>query len=431
MKFILLTSTMLFTASLFSQVTLKSNGKVVKELSCDMTNVDMTVTIPKEAQNYEKFGIYIERFGTDNYDKVSLDYEWTNYVRKGFHKGYQKAEIQGKSTLTYKLVDGEKSDFSYGWNSTYRLSDVCDDKFRDYENVYHRITYSGATHTGWKWENDKQVKTYEWTTIKYDYFKLTIGPVDSYSYNTTGNMGVPKIMLAKGDVETSDTDNSIEMTVYANKAGTVDMGGAPSESISNGVTIKIAEFPSSNKATIMSGIEADIIRRSNYYYTNYLKPQGPFLFMHNNDRVIHMGAVLGAKVGGEEKKPTSKLGAIKGKLGAAYGVGGTNTDKAKEDIQIMIDNSSQYFNWTKETLNGVEFDILEVDIYDKKQTQLNAKKNPELKPNEKGNSKKLKYYVYQKGDTVYVIGMGQTGSATQLDEAKEAWTSFPKSVKIK
>jgi hypothetical protein len=328
-------------------------------------------------------------------------------------------------------VDGEKSDFSYGWNSTFRLSDVCDDKFRDYENVYYRITYSGATHTGWKWENDKQVKTYEWTTIKYDYFKQTVGPIDPYVYNATGNLAVPRAILAKGDVSARDADNSVQMEFYTEKEGKVNMGEAPSESIRNGLTIKIAEFPSSNKATIMSGIEADIIRRSNYYYTNYLKPQGPFLFMHNSSRVIHPGAVLGAKVGGEEKKSKSKFGALAGKIGSAYGLGGTNVEKSKEDIQIMIDNSSQYFSWTKETLNGIEYDMLEVAIYDKVQMQLDTKDNPRLRDNEKENSKKLKYYVHQKGDTVYVIGMAQTGSAEQLDEAKEIWSSFPKSVKIK
>jgi hypothetical protein len=430
MKFILVTISMLFTASLFSQVTLKSNGKVVKELSCDMTNVDMTLTIPVEAQNYDKLLVLVERFPSEEYNEISLDYKWSNYGSKGYNQVYQKAEVLSKSSLTFKLADEENDGLS-NWEREYKLSDFCDDKFRYYENVYYRIRYSGATHAGWKWENEKQVKTYEWTVIKYDYFKLTVGPIDPYVYNTTGNLGVPRAILLKGDVSASDADNSVQLKVYAEKEGEVNMGEAPSESISNGVTIRIAEFTSSNKATIISSIEADIIRRSNYYYRNSLKPQGPFFFMHDKDRVIHMGAILGAKVGGEEKKSKSKFAAITGKLASAYGVGGVNTDKALEDIQNMIDNSSQYFNWTKETLNGLEYDILEIAIYDKSQTQLDSKKNPELKPNEKENSKKLKYYVLQKGDTVYVIGMAQTGSSMQLDEAKEIWTSFPNSVKIK
>lgn len=431
MKIKLITTCLLFSASLFSQITLKNNGKVVKELTCDMTKVDLTLTLPKEAQNYERFEILIERYRSEDYDKISLDYEWTSYRNKGFYKNYSSADIKGKSIMNYTLLDGEKSDFSYGWHNKFNLSDVCDDKFRDYENVYHKITYFGATHTGWKWENDKQVKTYEWSVISHDYFKLKIGTIDPDSYNTTGNIGIPKTMLSKGDVQVRDEDNSIQMEVYEEKEGTMDMGGAPSESITNGTTVKVAEFSGTSKATIMAGIEADIIRRSNYYYTNYLTPQGPFLFMHNKDRLIHMGAVLGAKAGGTESKSNSKFGALKGKLASAYGVGGVDTDKAKEDIQKMIDNSGEYFTWTKETVNGIEYDVLEVAVYDKKQTELNGKKNPALKSGEKENSKKLKYYVHQKGESVYVIGMAQTGSATQLEKAKDVWNNFPASVKIK
>lgn len=426
-KITLLTFSAVMAVSLNAQIELKSDGKKVEKLTCAMKQVDLRVYLPQEVKNYDIIDVQLYRHTDSKMEKIT--YETQIIPGRGninYSNVYYKEKFQSWDYIDFKLIDGDKSDMSIGRAYDYSLSDICNYPLRDFSTAYNRIVIVGGVHNGWTYENGNKVKTYDFSTLKEYSFVHEIGAIDKNIYNPTFDIGMERLEMEDLTMDLNGDDNSLNYSLFVSEegGGEMDFGAPPSEQISNSVLIKLLSTKNADVNTVKKGIEQQLIIFSNYYYafSNY---ELAFQFKHfqHDEVVVYEGAVAGSNSSGGAGKG---LGALKNQLGA-----GGSTEKTKETITAMLENPSPYFNWGKTTINGVEYEVLNIPVYDQNQTTLNSSKCAEIKSAEKNNSKMYKILIKEKNGVVYVAGIVQTGDAKLTELAKELITKFEKTLVTK
>lgn len=397
-----LSAALLIGFSAIAQIELKSNGKKVEKLTCGMNQVDLRVYLPKEAKNFDIIDVQLHRHTDEKMEKITFETE----VIPGrgnlcFSNVYYKEAFSAWEYIDYKLIDGESSDIMLG-SLYYSLDEVCKYPKRNFEKTYNKIRIVGGVHKGWTYENGEKVKTYDFSTIKEYSFVHEIGAVDPNSYNSSFEIGMARLTLEGLYEDLNGDDNSLNYTLHSSEEAeeSFDFGAEPSENVSNSIFIKLLSSKELDLNTIKKSIEQQIIISTNYYYS-FSDVEIVFPFNLTNDQnIVYEGAVA------------------KG-------------NKAKSTAESMIKDPTPYFVWSKKTYNGEEYSVLEIPVYDQKQTKLNSAKSSEVKSEEKENTKIYRVLLKEKNGVVYVAGIAQTGSSKLTANAKTLIENFEKSITIK
>jgi len=395
-----LLAALLIGLSATAQIELKSNGKKVDKLTCGMNQVDLRVYLPKETKNFDIIDIQLHRHMDQKMEKIT--FETQEIPGRGnlcYSNVYYKEAFSTWEYIDFKLIDGEKSDITLG-SLYYTLDDVCKHPTRDFENTYNKIKIVGGVHNGWTYENGQKVKTYDFSTVKEYSFVHEIGAIEANNYNPSFEIGMARITLEGLYQNLNEEDNSVNYTLHSSEEAeeSFDFGAAPSENVTNSIFIKMLTSKGLDVNTIKKSIEQQIIISTNYYYS-FSDVEITFPFNLTNDQtIVYEGAIA------------------KG-----------NKTKAES----MIQNPTPHFVWVKETYNGNEYSVLDIPIYDKKQTKLNSSKSPEIKSEEKDNTKIFRVLLKEKNGVVYVAGIAQTGSSKLTSDAKQLIEKFDKTITIK
>lgn len=404
MKNLILILLLLVVRTNYGQFIVTNNGKVVTELTCDMNDLRMTMPIPSNYKSYDKILVTIGQYRPNG--GILFDYVYDIQ--------FNTAYFDGKNKIDLMLLDSEgKSDLYTGWYVYYSLSKPCFDGNRDFIMLENKVKILGGKHTGWEWKEDKKVKTYTYDVLKTYSINHTIGELANHFYGPKQLFKINQFSKENTEVSNYDDKQYVEYSApNANSSsGNVSSMGGPPANTKNGKIYLVSQVFNSNETTaeaVQKGLEFLLIRQANI---NFQVNGVNIPFDHISNFMIHHywpNLIAGVK----EKKETgdteesgkgiNKFKNITGSFGSSFKSGPTK-DEARAEIEKMLSNTGAYFTWGTKSLDGTVFKYIELDVYEKKQTSSYDSGVKYVKQEEKGNTRKLRFYIGEKeGNTIAI-----------------------------
>ncbi len=408
-------------------IKLTNNGSEVKELNCDMKDVKLTVNFSTSAKEYDVVDVVIKRFSSKDFKQTPLDY----YFKK--HMAYEyrlSKESINKGSKTFHLVNNDESDLFVGYYNYYRLSEACDYSLREFEKLYNVIYVVGGTHSGYEWKDNKKVKTYDWSTIHTMEFVHILGAVSNEIKSSNGNFSISRTITNAFDYNDYGDGEMIELDSKqsANSGGTLDLGTGQSTGRPATVYAKLMAFENQSLEAVKKNLEQQLIAQANYYYGMAIEP----IFESDEIKKMVTPSLVVGSNSGESSSASggSKLKGLGKKIGSAYNLNSGASEKNKEALKTMIENSGKYFNWESETINGVTYQTVKLNYADKQHFELDGSKNPKYKSDREKFEREYKILIAEKDGVILVLFAKQKGDADFTGQVKNDYINVFSTVKM-
>lgn len=405
---------------------ISNNGKEVKQVECDMKDVKLTVNFSKSAKEYDVVDIVIKRFPTKDYSQIPLDY----YIKK--HMAYEyrlSKESIDKGTHSFHLVNGDKSDLFVGYYNYYRLNEACNYNLRDFETLYNVVYVVGGTHSGYEWIDNKKVKTYDWSTIHTMEFEHKIGPVSNEITSIEGNFSLSRNLIESFDFDDYGDGEMMELRSKetTSGSGTIDMGSGEKTGRPASIYAKVMAFENRTIEEVKKNLEQQLIARSNYYYAKGIDPifkSDELKDMVSPSLIVTLDESNSGGSGG------SKLKSLGKKIGSAYNLNSGSTEKNKGALDQMLENSSNYFEWKNEEINGIMFETISMKYAEKQHFELDGNKNPIYKSEREKFEREYKILITEQNGVVLVLFAKQKGDEEFNGQIKNDYINIFSSIKM-
>ncbi|MEO9531973.1 MAG: hypothetical protein ABJG68_07400 [Crocinitomicaceae bacterium] len=415
-------------ASSFGQLKVTNEGKEIKEISCEMNDLKMTMPVPTNFSSYDKIKITIGQYLPDG----GLLYQYI------YDTEFNASYFEGKSQIKLMLLNPEgKSDLWKGWYLYYNLSDACFDGNREFTDLENIISIWGGKHNGWEFKDGEQVKKYSYDKLKTYSINHKIGPVTNNFYGPRQYYVIDKFKKGESVVDNYDEDQYVVFNTEVNDGSgndVMDMGGPAPKAKTGTVYLVSKAFTSEESSVekIKKGLEFLLIRQAN---PNFTVNGTDIPFDHNsNFRKEHFfPAVIGGakKDESKEKSNSGGLGKLKKLTGGMISGGnsGPSKDEVRADIEKMVANSGDYFNWETKVMDGVYMQYLELEVYEKDQMKSYDSGAKYVKAEEKENSKLLRFYIGEKNGKIVAISIFKSKVAGLTANEKEFIENFDSTFK--
>ena len=414
-----------------SQLTITNDGKKVEEITCDMNNLGMSMPLPKNYASYEKIKVTIGQYRPDG--GFLFDYV--------YDIEFNSVYFEGKDKIDLKLLDAEgKSDLYKGWYIYYTVSKPCVDGNRDYTKLENIVHIYGGTHNGWEYVDDKKVKTYSYESLSKYSIDHIIGAVTNDFYGPEQAFVIGKFAKGETDVNNYEDVQYVEFTSEVNDGSgndVMDMGGpAPSAKVGKiYMASQVFKTEETSVKDIKKGLEFLLIRLANPNFT-VNGTNIPFDHCHNYNIDHFYPAVIGGTKK-DEGSSNSETGGAMGKFkkftgsisSGSGGNSGPSKDEARADIEKMIANSGEYFTWETKNMGGVSVTYIELDVYEKDQMKSYDSGAKHVKDDQKGQTKKLRFYLAEKDGKSVAIALYKSLTPGLTDVEKEFMQNFDSTFK--
>ena len=259
-------------------------------------------------------------------------------------------------------------------------------------------------HAGFVWQNGVQVKSYTYEVLNTYKFKFSLGAISTFYGGSLNKFSVDKVNF--GTVDFTNY-GSTAIVYFKDNAGaenqneTMEMGEpAPASKI--GKVILRAEILKTSETAmneVKSGLQLNLIANTNYAlevnYNNPFDHSGKF-----NIRHVYLPVAAGMKT-----ENTSGTGAKFKGLGGALGGSSGSKAETQTAVDAIVANHNNYFTWTTQIIGGIEFQKLEIEVYESEQTTTDDAKACKLEEGEEGKTRKLMILIGQKDDLIYCLAI--------------------------
>lgn len=406
-KTITTTLLVVFYAMSWSQLTITADGAKAESANCSMDDVKLSMPLPSNYAGYDLVNITLRLFIPEHGPGAQIG-------AGCYYTEFSNTYFEGKKSIDLQLTSSEKnSDFKEGEYPYYALNyvdlyEVCNDPMRKYTYINAGIEVRGAKHAGYEWRNGVQVKTYTYEVLNTYNFKYDLGALNDFYNGTMNKYRIDKVKY--GSVEFTNYGNSSiiyfkDQGASKNANESMDMGmGEPESSSNNGQVILHTAILNASEASVeevKSGVHYNLISTTNssFNLSGYNIPfdhSGTFNISHK-----YWPVAGGAKPLNSEAGQNSKLKNI----GGAFGAGAGSKTETKAAIDKILADHKAYFTWTTKSMDGVEFQKLEIEVYESEQATTDDAWACKLYEGEEGKTRKLVILVGQKGDFIYCLAI--------------------------
>lgn len=176
-KLVLIICSIATSLSSFSQAKFYSNNGIeeVKELSCGMSDVKVTVPIPEEIGNHELVEITIDYYADDESHETDFKHG----------KEFKTSYLKTKKTIDMWITkNSEPTEDFCAWypfsgRDCFKLDAPCKADYRNFKTSDLTVRIFGKDVDGYKWVDNKKVPTYKFTKLKSHKIKMNYGEAES------------------------------------------------------------------------------------------------------------------------------------------------------------------------------------------------------------------------------------------------------------
>lgn len=422
-KKILLAAGMLISTISFTQEKFYTNNfaKEVKELNTSMKTVGFSSVLPENYKNYEDIVAIIDTKD----ETLNKDYSFYFYFNI-----MPVNNVPKDRKVKYVIETGsdQRNDFT-----TLMRKDLDEDfdlysgtryKARTYRYQTIAVRVMGRTQEGMHWVNKEYVPKYNYVEISTTEIKLDLGePEPTFTtenglftykkYNTGKALTfiVPRegndmnVFYTHGEENPSKTIFSIyEIEAGEIQEETFDMSGAPPKA-SSGTSVEgmIQE--------IKLNIKKKLIKNSCYNEARSVKLEGQRIASEKISSGIYEPYMLDA--GKKEKGAGGKAFGTLKSIGGQFGNKGGGNDKYNK----FLDDSESDLKWETKKLGNVEFEVLELDLYQYDQCiHSSSSESMTLKEEERGKTQKAIVFIGKVDGSLYAGSFTKEGNEEMNEE---------------